>query len=117
MRGSTSARARAERGVAFTVGPSYLDATSDASDPISESEAWGSLRRAAQSSRWQVAGLVPAGYGIGNFPFANLGQNIAVLGLALWVTECLSQLCSLTSNPVLGMLNYLQVTSCHVTVI
>ncbi|KAL1495243.1 hypothetical protein AB1Y20_017104 [Prymnesium parvum] len=58
-----------------------------------------------------VFGLIPAGYGIGNFPFSRLAENIIVCGLTLWTTECLAQLCSLVSNPIVGILNFIQAYS------
>jgi len=60
---------------------------------------------------WMVilaaAALCPAGYGIGNFPWARFDMSLLVMIVIIWVCENLAQLCSLGPNVLMNMMNYL----------
>ena len=49
---------------------------------------------------------IPA-YGIANFYLPQIVRMVAVYSLELWAFECIAQLFSLVSNPLLGMLGFL----------
>ncbi|KAL3921045.1 MAG: hypothetical protein SGPRY_005037 [Prymnesium sp.] len=55
-----------------------------------------------------LLGLVPAAYPIANFEYSTMFEMIVTCTIQLWSMECLAQLNSLSSNPMLGMLNFLQ---------
>ena len=51
---------------------------------------------------------VPA-YAIGNFYGGNFIQFVLIFSVMLWAFECIAQLCSLFSNPLIGMFVYVSI--------
>jgi len=55
--------------------------------------------------------LLPS-YGIGNFPWVSFGLMLPIYACNAWCFECIAQLFSLSPNPIMGMLSYVNVWSC-----